>query len=804
MNSVSNNTTQQLLQSAASHHQAGRLDRATVVYEEVLSREPDNPDALNLLGLLHFHQGDYGQAARLISRAVEQQPDFTPYLDNLGMVYLSNGDYPAALEALITAERLEREDPLRCFNMGLVLEKLDRHDEAEQAYRLAIRLQPKDSDFHYNLGNLLMSKGQLKEAVAAYRDASACRPVAEGVLNNLGNALNTLGRRNEAVDAYRQALSAQPDDHNCGFNLGTAYLEMGQIQKAIECFQRLVEYTPNSMEANLALGRALNSAGRYDAAAHAFLKALKMNPGQVDARIGLASVSRALDPDGYRPELVNRIGELFRAPEVHPQALARLAANQLRHKYHLHGDATWNADQLTGRLAQLEGDRLLLDLLTRAVNTDPIIERLLIDTRRVVLWALAADAAGFPHSAMELAIALTHQCFTNEFVYLNTTQEEQLIAKLKNDIERTEPHALCIDARTEEMLLAVAMYQPLARLACAEALASISLEAWSVPFRSVVQRMLLAPLEEMALRRKVPVLREIRDPVSRSVRNQYEENPYPRWLTLTADTLPSYAKTLKRRFPHFPRVELLDGPVQVLAAGCGTGQEAAAIARSRPECDVIGLDLSVASLAYGMRMARELNIDNLSFIQGDLVHTSKLGRRFQVIECSGVLHHMANPEAGWQALVECLEPGGVMKVGLYSERASVDVIAARNVIETRGLKPSTQNIKKFRTEILNANPGDSLYPLRYSEDLYTLSACRDLLFHVHEQCFTLPRIQRALHILGLQFIGFDLSMPDVRHRYLAFNPQDQTMTDLSAWASFEDRYPQTFAAMYIFWVQKPN
>ena len=773
------------------------------MYEAALSQEPDNPDVLHLLGLLHFHQGDCGQALRLISRAIERQPDFAPYHDNLALVCIASGDYPAALEALQTVERLEGVDPLRSFNMGIALEKLGRQHDAEQAYRLAIRLRPQDSDFHFNLGNLLMSQGRLEEAVAAYRNASTCQPVAEGALNNLGNALNMLGRRDEAVTAYRLVLTARPDDHDGRFNLGTVYLEMGKVQKAIECFQRLIERTPDSMEINLAYGRALNSAGRYDAAARVYSKALDLDPGQVEARIGLAAALRFVNPDGYRPELVKHIGDLFRADEVGPQVLARVAANQLRHKYGLDTDSTWSAGKLTGRLAQFAGDRLLLDLLTLAVNTDPIIERLLTELRHILLRELA-DSAEFPQDRMDFAIALAHQCFTNEYVYLSTPGEEQLIARLKNDMERAGTNALCADTQTEEILLAIAMYQPLAGLAYAEELASITLDAWSVPFRSVVLRLLLEPLEEMALRTSVPILGEILDPVSLKVRKQYEENPYPRWLRLAARSLPSYAKTLVKRFPHFSRVDLLDGPVHVLAAGCGTGQEAAAIARSRPECAVIGLDLSMASLAYGVRMTRQLDIDNLSFIQGDLIHASELGHRFQVIECSGVLHHMSDPESGWRALTECLEPGGVMKISLYSELASVDVSAARNTIQRRGINTSAQSIRNFRAGILKLKPDDPLYPLRNSEDLYTLSACRDLLFHVHEQYFTLLRIQQALHRLGLQFIGFELPTPDVRYRYLAFNPQDQAMTDLGAWARFEDRYPQTFSAMYVFWCHKPD
>jgi len=328
------------------------------------------------------------------------------------------------------------------------------------------------------------------------------------------------------------------------------------------------------------------------------------------------------------------------------------------------------------------------------------------------------------------------------------------------------------------------------------------LAAWNWRVRPLVARVVLAPVQEALLREQIPLAGEIEDHISRSVRAQYEQNPYPRWRSLHVDKRSSYAGELTRMFPHFQPAGFLDQPVAVLAAGCGTGQEAAAIAGSHPDCEVIGLDLSRSSLAYAARMADEMGIRNLDFFQGDISGVSSLSRRFQVIECTGVLHHMGDPESGWRALTECLDPEGVMKIGLYSELASKEVNAARALIAERGIQASVREIQNFRHEILAAEPGEPFYPLRFSDDLYTLSACRDLLFHVHEQCFTLDRISRALGALGLDFIGFEHADPGVRQSYLEFNPEDRTLTDLAAWGRFEAKYPRTFSAMYVFWCCK--
>jgi SAM-dependent methyltransferase len=317
-----------------------------------------------------------------------------------------------------------------------------------------------------------------------------------------------------------------------------------------------------------------------------------------------------------------------------------------------------------------------------------------------------------------------------------------------------------------------------------------------------MERCVGEPLEERRLAEAVVCIAEVRDSVSVAVRKQYEQHPYPRWLDLPRRPPVSYAEYLTGRFRHFTPPAFLSHPLQVMVAGCGTGQEAVAVAAGRADCRVLGLDLSRRSLAYGQRMADKLGVDNVAFAQGDILHAERLEQRFHVIESTGVLHHMASPLAGWRALGDCLESRGLMKIGLYSERARNDVVLAREQIHTDGLSPVDADIRAFRARVLSAPAGTPLAGLADSEDLYTMSACRDLLFHTMEHRFTVPGIAAALDELELDFIGFDPAIPGVAHDYRAFNPGDAEMTDLSAWERFEASRPDLFAALYVFWCQK--
>jgi SAM-dependent methyltransferase len=216
----------------------------------------------------------------------------------------------------------------------------------------------------------------------------------------------------------------------------------------------------------------------------------------------------------------------------------------------------------------------------------------------------------------------------------------------------------------------------------------------------------------------------------------------------------------------------------------------------------VGIDLSRRSLAYAIRMARKFEVPNVRFLQGDVLDVKGLHEQFHAVVCVGVLHHMAEPLQGWRALTEVLVPGGVMQIGLYSKCAREVVAAARKHIRENSLRPIAKDIKAFRKQILSGSDNE-LIDLTESEDLYTLSTCRDLLFHVSEHRFELTQVERALSDLGLRFIGFDLPLVStVTQLYRELFPEDREMTQLSTWARFEAEYPATFAGMYRFWCQK--
>jgi SAM-dependent methyltransferase len=177
-----------------------------------------------------------------------------------------------------------------------------------------------------------------------------------------------------------------------------------------------------------------------------------------------------------------------------------------------------------------------------------------------------------------------------------------------------------------------------------------------------------------------------------------------------------------------------------------------------------------------------------------------LDRRFDLINAAGVFHHMPDPWAGWREINKLMKPNGVMQVGLYSAHARRDIVTARRIIAERGYQPSAAGIRKLRHDLTTS--GDK-FAFMQLDDYFTVSTCRDLLFHVHEVQTTIPEIKAFLDANGLKFIGFDFGALEGQEHYRnLFARNGWSLGDLDRWDAFERANPLLFAGMYIFWVQK--
>jgi SAM-dependent methyltransferase len=416
-----------------------------------------------------------------------------------------------------------------------------------------------------------------------------------------------------------------------------------------------------------------------------------------------------------------------------------------------------------------------------------------------VIEAAATPGAEFNPRVLATAAALARQCFLNEYVFDVADADAVLQERLTTTVTATLAAGGPVPATH---VAALAGYVPLASVPGCDALLR---QTWPRPVVAVLQQQLREPAEEAALRAAIPRLTVIVDDVSRDVRQHYEQNPYPRWVSADTNQTPvALADYLRAEFPAAAVQPFGDaGRFDMLVAGCGTGQQVVELAHRFSGAEILAIDLSLASLAYAARKTTASGIANVEFGQADILQLDAFERTFDAIVSTGVLHHLADPLGAWRILLRLLRPRGVMLVGLYSEAARRPVVAARALIAARGHRAVPEDIRRARQALWALPDADPAKRVTRMSDFYSTSECRDLLFHAHEIRLTLPAIRAFIRDNGLTFIGFELDARNLQKFRQRF-PDEASLADLDCWDAFEADNPDTFVGMYQFWVQKPG
>lgn len=261
----------------------------------------------------------------------------------------------------------------------------------------------------------------------------------------------------------------------------------------------------------------------------------------------------------------------------------------------------------------------------------------------------------------------------------------------------------------------------------------------------------------------------VADPLDDAVAGQYRRWVYPEPITDLAVWLetrwewfdPSHAQPLlwpDRR----PRSDL-----SVLVAGCGANQ-AAVIASTNPSATVVGIDVSDASLDHQRRLVRSHRLDNLALHLLPIERVDELGRSFDLVISTGVLHHMADPVVGMTALGRCLEPDGVLAVMLYAKYGRLGVEMLQDAFRDLGVGQDEGSLEVVRATI-NGLPPD--HPLRayltIASDLAHDTGLVDTFLHERDRSFTVDGCLDLVSAAGLEFDDWFLKAPYHPHDGLA-------------------------------------
>jgi tetratricopeptide (TPR) repeat protein/2-polyprenyl-3-methyl-5-hydroxy-6-metoxy-1,4-benzoquinol methylase len=785
----------------------GRGGDAIGHYRKALALKPDYIEALMNLGNALKAEGQLEQAIACYQRVISLRPAAMEACYNLANVWAEQGQWDKAAEAYERALALKPDFAEAHTNFGIVLSAQGRHAEAVISHQRALALNPHLIEAYVNLGKVLAGEGRFEEAAALYHQAAALNPDHAQSHNNLGVAQMAEGRVDAAIASFQRALVLKPDLSEAHNNLGIMLMAKGQTKQAADSFQRALTVMSDFIEAFNNLGRAcmaerdIMQALRFLARALAIRETTETKKLYVECLKNIRTIPNAAEQRAF---VVRALSE----PWGRPSDIAQFACQLVIDNVAISASIAHTLKAWPRRLPLAE----LMDPATRrSVISDPLLhavlafgrvadaglERFLTTLRAGLLEAAAGGGDVTDADELRFGCALAQQCFSNDYVF-DVTEAEKAQA---DGLRRRLITALDAGAGVPlSWLIAVACYFPLHSMPSAEALRK---RPWPDPVVQVLQQQVDEPAQEQQSRASIARVTAIADDVSLRVQEQYEENPYPRWTKTDPGQAPTTVDDfLRRLFPlgaFRPLGKRRD--VDVLIAGCGTGQHSIEVAQRWKDARLLAVDLSLTSLSYAKRRTLELGIDGIDYAQADLLELGSLGRSFDVIEAAGVLHHLADPRAGWRVLSSLLRPNGLLFLGLYSEVARRDIVATRAFIAERGYRPTIDDIRRCRQELMDSADGSPMKNVIQTSDFGSTSECRDLLFHVQEHRTTLSDIKAALAENALTFLGFEID-PFVRRQYAARFPDDTAMTDLDCWAVFEREHPLTFARMYQFWAQK--
>ena len=280
------------LVAALRHHRAGRLDKAEALYQAVLRQEPNQPEALHLLGVLLTDKGRPNDASKLISKALVHVPRFAEGHSNLGNAFRAAGQLGQAEASYRSALQINPNFAAAHSNLARVLTMRRDFGTALRHCDAALALDPQLAEAHANRAHACIGLGRPAEVEASFAEALRLRPGDVDTICALGAHLADAGRLAEARDCGERAISLRRDDPAGLCLVGAVQRRSGEVEGAITTYRHAVKVAPRAAVAWMGLGSSLRALGRFDEAAECYRRALGLDPDLAEAHRDLALMGR--------------------------------------------------------------------------------------------------------------------------------------------------------------------------------------------------------------------------------------------------------------------------------------------------------------------------------------------------------------------------------------------------------------------------------------------------------------------------------------------------------------------------------
>ena len=743
-------------------HIKGNLDEAEKGYITFLKNGFSDADIFSNYALICEEKGEINKAVKLYEKCTSIFPNHIFSKLNLSFLYYKFNDLEKAIILIDEAIKLNPNLPNGYCIKGLILKKLNKYTDSRNSLEKAIEIDNNYIDAYINLGLLNKESSNFNDAEKYYLKAIEIDNKSAIAHLNLGACYKEKLELDKAILHTEIAIKLDSKLDNAYLNLATIYNQKGDLNKSIELAKKEISINHNNELS-------------YQLISDLMKKVDLLNLSEKDNRELLKNILTLKDIS--HRELFGNINNIISSNILEPLSTVEID---------LFDNKEFNI---------IIKDKELVKALSLLIFCSPIWEKVLVNIRKFMLINYSENKK-INKNIINFTIALGSQCFLNEYVYYTSEEEKNKLEHLKNLIS--------ISNNQDYKLALISCYQSLSSINHK----FINLDDYKSNNNELI-KLIDTQVREVIIQKmisiKIKKIGKITNSTSWEVKNQYELNPYPRWR------YNSFARTNKINFLSVINSEIYPNKIQtdeinltnkklnILIAGCGTGIQIIEASRYS-NCEITAIDLSNSSISYAKRKVDEYGMKNVNFIEMDLLELTQINKRFDLIECSGVLHHMQDPFKGLSNLVESLEPKGFLKLGLYSKYARKEILNARKFINEKNIMPTLDGIRRFRNNVLN---GDikKLSEITNWADFYSTSMCRDLCFHSQERCYSLIEVKNIIEKSNLEFLGFTLSK-DIKDEYLKTNKDIESLKDLRLWDKFEKINTNSFREMYQFWTRK--
>lgn len=699
------------------------------------------------------------ESIKLSEIVIKKDPQYADAYVILGLIKLSKKNRDESLSYLRKAFKI---NPYIKAIWPILLSLTSETNNKNKIIKLLddfIKYEKDNGLYHYEKAYFYQKNQMYNDALECYKNAIKSNFYNPQIYSNIADIYEIIDDTNGANKSYLKGIAVDPDNSEIYNNYAVFLKNQGELEKASENFFIAAQKDPNNNQILRNLAYSLKD-----------IRFINFSNKFSEMFIMILDKGTIIRPQSILPAIISLIKT---NPEI--KKFLNLIKDEISHK------------ELNKIFEFLQSYPLFLKVISLCPIIDIEIEQLIKKLRNKIL--INIDKSWNNNEIKDIQEALVSQCIINDHVYGIEESEKKLLSKIDYSLKKQISEKNSLDYKK---LLCLSSYYSLEKKIWFNYLKFFSPESF------FFKNHIMFIMEEDKIKNQIKSIKKIKNKISLDVKDQYEENPYPKWISPSFVTNPisinELAKNRKLRFENNSKIS--NDKLNVLIAGCGTGQQPIESAKYYKNSKVTSIDISSKSLSYAIFKANQFKVDNIEFLQADILDLNELKIKFDIIECVGVLHHMEDPLLGLQKLIDTLKPKGLLKIGLYSKIARENINNLKNKIKYLELKNSKSDMINFRDQCIK-----SKNDIISSYDFYTTSSLRDLLFHVQEHQFNLTEIEKIIKDFGLNFCGFDIDSYIVDN-FIKSNSNSDSIYNLNLWNNYEIKNKDTFKGMYQFWVQK--